>query len=92
MTAPLWCVTRGAVGTGPADAVEHPEQAKVWGFGRVIGLERPDLWGGLVDLPADLDERVLDRLAWVLAGGHGEDQVAVRGSGVLVRRLVRVSS
>ncbi|MET7575500.1 beta-ketoacyl reductase, partial [Streptomyces sp. NPDC005492] len=32
---------------------------------------------------------LLDRLSGVLSGGHGEDQLAVRASGVLARRLVR---
>ncbi|MFI6449650.1 type I polyketide synthase, partial [Kitasatospora sp. NPDC050543] len=85
--APLWCVTRGAVATGRSERVADPVQAQVWGLGRVVGLEHPERWGGLVDLPVDADERVLGRLAGVLLGG--EDQVAVRASGVFARRLVR---
>ncbi|HEY8987367.1 MAG TPA: SDR family NAD(P)-dependent oxidoreductase, partial [Streptomyces sp.] len=87
--APLWCATRGAVSTGAADRVTTPEQAAVWGLGRVAALEHPGRWGGLVDLPDVLDERALGRLAGVLAGAGDEDQLAVRGSGVFVRRLVR---
>jgi acyl transferase domain-containing protein/acyl carrier protein len=87
VTAPLWCVTRGAVSTGPADPAAHPAQAKIWGLGRVIALEHTDRWGGLVDLPADVDDRVASQMAAVIAG-CGEDQVAVRASGVLARRLV----
>ncbi|MFD9127313.1 type I polyketide synthase, partial [Kitasatospora sp. NPDC059571] len=85
--APLWCVTRGAVATGRSERVADPVQAQVWGLGRVVALEHPERWGGLVDLPEVLDGRVLARLAGVLAGG--EDQVAVRSSGVFGRRLVR---
>ncbi|RBM18945.1 beta-ketoacyl reductase, partial [Streptomyces sp. PT12] len=51
------------------------------------GLEQPGRWGGLVDLPAELDDRALTRLASVLNGI--EDQVAIRPSGVFARRLVR---
>ncbi|MEV6932310.1 beta-ketoacyl synthase N-terminal-like domain-containing protein [Dactylosporangium sp. NPDC051485] len=73
--APLWCLTRGAVHAGPADAPADPAQAQVWGFGRVAGLERPRAWGGLVDLPGgDLDP---DALLAVLAGAGGEDQSMV---------------
>ncbi|MFI6118138.1 type I polyketide synthase, partial [Kitasatospora sp. NPDC051164] len=86
--APLWCVTRGAVATGRSERVADPVQAQVWGLGRVVALEHPERWGGLIDLPEVLDDRLLGRLAAVLAGG-GEDQVAVRSSGVFVRRLVR---
>ncbi|MFG2943587.1 beta-ketoacyl reductase, partial [Streptomyces sp. NPDC048282] len=88
--APLWCVTRGAVGVGGADRVVGSVQAGVWGFGRVAALEYPERWGGLVDLPESVDGRVVDGLAAVLSGGAGEDQVAVRSAGVFGRRLVRV--
>ncbi|MGW2014045.1 type I polyketide synthase [Streptomyces sp. NPDC001927] len=84
---PLWCVTSGAVAVGPSDAVGDPATAQVWGLGRVAALERPRAWGGLVDLPAEVDGRVADRLAAVLAGD--EDQVAVRASGAFGRRLRR---
>ncbi|MBI0301205.1 SDR family NAD(P)-dependent oxidoreductase, partial [Streptomyces sp. PRKS01-29] len=89
--APLWVATRGAVSVGRSDGVVRPGQALVWGLGRVAALELPERWGGLVDLPESVDERVLGRLAGVLAGagGSGEDQVAVRASGVFGRRLVR---
>ncbi|MCS7479350.1 type I polyketide synthase [Umezawaea endophytica] len=85
-TAELWIATRGAVATGPADAVADPIAAQVWGFGRVAALEHPDRWGGLVDLPETLDARAFDRIAAILDGA--EDQVAVRGSVVHARRLV----
>ncbi|MGC9382696.1 type I polyketide synthase, partial [Streptomyces sp. MH13] len=89
VAAPLWCVTRGAVATGRSEAVTDPAQALVWGFGRTAALEHPDRWGGLVDLPGTdtADDRALTRLAGLLAGDGAEDQVAVRASGVFVRRL-----
>ncbi|MER8162634.1 type I polyketide synthase, partial [Streptomyces sp. NPDC094472] len=87
--APLWVATRGAVSTGRADGPVDPWQARVWGLGRVAALELAERWGGLVDLPETVDDRALSRLAGVLAGGQGEDQVAVRASGVFGRRLTR---
>ncbi|MFF2813007.1 type I polyketide synthase, partial [Streptomyces sp. NPDC058000] len=86
--APLWCVTRSAVSAGRTDRPHRPLQAAVWGLGRVAALEHPQRWGGLVDLPEDPDERSAAGLAAVLAGLDGEDQVAVRGTAVLARRLV----
>ncbi|MEU2213361.1 acyltransferase domain-containing protein, partial [Streptomyces hygroscopicus] len=80
--APLWCATRGAVSVGRTDPLESPEQALVWGLGRTAALEYPERWGGLVDLPQEPDERALTRLAGVLAGTGGEDQLAVRAAGV----------
>ncbi|MEV6979266.1 type I polyketide synthase, partial [Kitasatospora sp. NPDC093806] len=89
LEAPLWCVTSGAVSTGAEDAVRSPEQAQVWGLGLVLALERPERWGGLIDLPEPADERAARRLASVLAGLDGEDQVAVRDAASFARRVVR---
>ncbi|WP_338894332.1 SDR family NAD(P)-dependent oxidoreductase [Streptomyces sp. TG1A-60] len=89
--ARVWSVTVGAVSVGRADRLVSPVQAQVWGLGRVAALELPDVWGGLVDVPLVVDERVGRRLVGVLAGAGGEDQVAVRSSGVFGRRLVRGS-
>ncbi|MEU7205645.1 type I polyketide synthase [Streptomyces sp. NPDC045470] len=86
ITAPLWVATRGAVATGPDEAPTSPLQAQVWGFGRIAGLEHPDRWGGLIDLPTVLDERTGWQLATALAGSV-ENQVALRPSGALGRRL-----
>ncbi|MEU0536360.1 type I polyketide synthase [Amycolatopsis tolypomycina] len=85
--APLWVLTRGAVAATPGEGPANPVQAPAWGLGRVVGLEHPDRWGGLIDLPSTMDERAAARLAAVLAG-TGEDQVALRPSGILARRLV----
>ena len=61
----------------------------MWGLGRVIGLEDPRGWGGLVDLPEVTTARCWSRLCNLLAGKTAEDQFAIRSAGVLVRRLVR---
>ncbi|MEU1364935.1 type I polyketide synthase [Streptomyces sp. NPDC005803] len=93
-TAPVWCLTRGAVATDDADATARPvrpEQTAVWGLGAALALEAPGTWGGLVDLPAGADpgEAVLLRVCDTLSGATGEDQIAVRPEGVHARRLVR---
>ncbi|MFE3828111.1 type I polyketide synthase, partial [Streptomyces sp. NPDC059092] len=94
----LWCLTRNAVhvddpagGDRPAEGIAsapYPDQAQVWGLGRVAALEHPALWGGVIDLPDDPDGRVLGRLGRLLARPGDEDQLALRGSGVHARRLV----
>ncbi|MEV8518006.1 SDR family NAD(P)-dependent oxidoreductase [Dactylosporangium sp. NPDC051484] len=91
VTAPLWAATAGAVRVGRADTVTAAHQAMIWGLGAVAGMEYPQRWAGLIDLPGQWDERVLGRLARVLAGLDGEDQLAIRGSGVFARRLVRAA-
>ena len=61
--APLWCLTRGAVTVDRTDPLRRPSQATVWGFGRAVALDHPRRWGGLVDLPEQIEERT--------AGGPG---------------------
>ncbi|MFI7179882.1 type I polyketide synthase [Streptomyces spororaveus] len=95
--APLWAATCGAVSTGRTDRLSSVAQAQVWGLGRTASLELPLRWGGLVDLPRTPDERAAGRLADVLGGlggldGRGtEDHLAVRSTGVFVRRLARAT-
>jgi pimaricinolide synthase PimS1 len=86
--APLWCATRDAVAVSPGDPVARPAQAAVWGLGRAAALELPRRWGGLVDLPAELDAEVPRRLAAALTGTDGEDQLAIRAAGLFGRRVV----
>ncbi|TDP92882.1 type I polyketide synthase [Labedaea rhizosphaerae] len=86
----LWCATSGAVSTGRSDPLRAPEQAALWGLGRVAALEHPQRWGGLVDLPETPDERAAARLAQALGGS--ETELAVRASGVFTRRLVRAAA
>ncbi|MFE6447921.1 type I polyketide synthase [Nocardiopsis dassonvillei] len=89
ITAPLWCLTRGAVTAGAE--VTDPAAALVWGFGRVAAQEQSERWGGLIDLPAVPEKGAGEILAAFLVGERapGEDQLAVRGGEVLVRRIVR---
>jgi candicidin polyketide synthase FscE len=92
-SARLWVVTRGAVSTGSEDAPPSPEMAMVWGLGRVVSLERPEEWGGLVDLDGGPPtRRSFDGLAEALSVEDAEDELAVREDGLRVRRLVRFPS
>ncbi|OLZ59421.1 hypothetical protein AV521_45335, partial [Streptomyces sp. IMTB 2501] len=87
--ARLWSATTGAVAAVPGEPLTHPLQALIWGLGRVAGLENPGGWGGLIDLPDTFDAAIAPYLCAALAGIGDEDQLALRDTGVLVRRLVR---
>jgi myxalamid-type polyketide synthase MxaE and MxaD len=81
-------VTRGAHRVEPTDAVACG-QATLWGLGRAIAEEQPHVWGGLVDIgPALGPGESAGPLAAELAGGTGPE-VALRGGGRRVPRLVR---
>ncbi|MFE0589779.1 type I polyketide synthase [Micromonospora echinospora] len=90
-TGPLWLLTRQAVSTGPGDPIAHPAQATTWGLGLVTALEHPAHWGGLLDLPAELDPTAEGHLLRALANTDAEDQLAVRPAGLHLRRLVRAA-
>ncbi|GAA4005728.1 hypothetical protein GCM10022384_60080 [Streptomyces marokkonensis] len=92
VSAPLWCLTSGAVRAVGTDPAPDPVAAQLWGLARVVALEHPERWGGVVDLPTAQDEAALDRLVGVLSAADREDQLAVRASGVLGRRLVRAGT
>src|SRR5699024_4460575 len=82
---PVWSLTHAAV-----DACGHPISgygaAGVWGLGLVAALEQPRVWGGLVDLDEPSRAAVERALDTILDGT--QDQVAVRGTTLLARRLV----
>ncbi len=87
----LWYVTRGAQPV--AGDVIAPAQASLWGLGRVIALEQPGIWGGLIDLSPDgLAEGDAAALLAEIRHGGEEDQVALRGGERRVARLVRTTS
>jgi acyl transferase domain-containing protein len=89
----LWLVTTGA--DGPAGALvpsSGPAQASLWGLGRSLSREHPELWGGLIDLdPADSPAQAAAQLVDAVVGSDGEDQVAFRGGVRHVPRLRRTT-
>jgi acyl transferase domain-containing protein/acyl carrier protein len=86
---PLWCVTRGGVTVGSGEPLGSPVSAGLWGLGRVAGLERGTAWGGMIDVPAETGPVVWTKVANAVCGGAaGENEIAVRASGVFGRRLV----
>ncbi|MEU0138230.1 SDR family NAD(P)-dependent oxidoreductase, partial [Streptomyces sp. NPDC006296] len=92
----LWFLTHDTVTATPTDARtvrdDAPAQHMVWGLGRIAALEHPERIGGLVDLPTRPDTASGRLLAALLTGGTGEDQVALRPSGALVRRLTHADA
>ncbi|WP_328663517.1 type I polyketide synthase [Streptomyces sp. NBC_00328] len=89
LDAPLWCVTAQAVAAAPAGESADPAQAAVWGLGSSLALDLPERWGGLIDLPTDVDAETVAQLCRVLAAPGDEDQLALRGGRVFGRRMVR---
>ncbi len=89
-TGRLWAATRGAQPVSGAPA--QPAAAALWGLGRVIALELPDAWGGLIDLdPAQPPAEQARLLVEEIRAGDSEDQVAYRAGQRSVARLARAA-
>jgi len=87
-TAGTWILTRSAQAVG-GEEVLAPAQAALWGLGRVVAREHPELHCRLLDLdPARPDDEV-EHLLDMLAADDPEDQLALRGSRRHVLRLGR---
>ena len=72
----------------PAVAAHHgrlrrPARGHGVGVGLTLSLEQPDLLHGMVDVQSAMDGPARARLAAALSGTTGEDQLAVRASGLL---------
>jgi myxalamid-type polyketide synthase MxaE and MxaD len=91
--AKLWLVTRGAVCISQdTSAPVNVAQSPLWGMGRVIALEHPHLWGGMLDLPPDSPLPDVEQLlSDVLMDPPAvEDHIAYRKEQRYVARLVRI--
>ena len=84
----LWLVTAGAQVTGQ-ERGESLAQSPLWGLGKVVALEHPELACRLVDLDASSPQKQLEPLLAESSYPGAEDQVALRDRSRLVPRLVR---
>ncbi len=93
----LWIITHGVREAVSSEALPH---SSLWGLAAVIGAEHPELWGGLVDIPAGDDvgdcvvalSKVLPtsaRCILALAGGEFLAPALVPISGEPVREPLR---
>ncbi|XXX73809.1 acyltransferase domain-containing protein [Sorangium sp. So ce134] len=94
-TPKLWLVTRGAQAAGAGAAAVSVAQAPLWGLGRTLSVEHPELACARVDLRPDGGGAgaMEDALALLreLASPDGEGDVALRSSGRHVARLSRAA-
>ena len=92
VNARLWLVSRGAQPVAQQKRHCSVTQSPIWGLGRVIALEHPELWGGLIDLEEGSDEAAQVSQLWQEIGNDdpdAEDQIAFRDNRRYVPRLVR---
>ncbi|OBK23303.1 polyketide synthase [Mycobacterium asiaticum] len=82
----LFIVTRNAQPVSEGDRA-NPTHAVLWGFGRSLALEHPEIWGGLLDIDDSMPAELAAQQVLAHASGTAEDQVVFRAGNRLVPRL-----
>ena len=86
---PLCIVTRGAQTVGPHPRTLNVWQSPLWGFGRTIGLEYPEMNCLRVDLDPEQGDEQATLLLEELRRDRREPEIALRGAARYVARLER---
>ncbi|WP_193048599.1 type I polyketide synthase [Mycolicibacterium baixiangningiae] len=85
----LFVLTRNAQPIADGDRAE-PAHAVLWGLGRTLALEHPEIWGGIIDI--DQSVPGVPAARYVIAEAHSgddEDQVVYRAG---VRHVPRIQA
>jgi len=84
----LWVVTHGAQPGCLGNGAEDLAASALWGLGRTIATEHPELWGGLIDVDAPEPAAAAHAIAGALEV-RDEDQLCVRNGRIYAARLRR---
>ncbi|ACC81629.1 type I polyketide synthase [Nostoc punctiforme] len=88
--ARLWLFTQGSQPVGDELTMNSLTQAPLWGLGRVIAIEYPANWGGLVDIDTNNSpEQTAELVLGDILQPESEDHLAFRNHERYVARLVR---
>lgn len=88
----LFILTRNAQPVAEGDRA-NPAHAVLWGLGRTLALETPEIWGAMIDLDESMPAVLTARRVVDEAGsGDGEDQVVYRAGHRLVPRLQPIAA
>jgi acyl transferase domain-containing protein len=84
----LWLVSRGAHSVDGEAALISPGQSMLWGLGRVVMLEHPELRCAMIDLSPAAEPDELQQLFREITADGGEDQIAFRNGRRYAARMV----
>ncbi len=85
--AKLFLVTRNAQPIAEGDRA-NPSHGALWGLGRTLALEHPEIWGGVIDFDSSVPVQLRARQVLAEAGSTDrEDQVVYRSGRRHVPRL-----
>ncbi|GER91158.1 polyketide synthase [Dictyobacter vulcani] len=86
----LWLITNGVQAIGSSDQTIAVAQAPLWGLGRTIVYEHPELRCARVDLSTKIRLTEIQALFQSIYSNDPEDQIALRGKQRYVARLGKV--
>jgi len=90
--ARMWLVTANACAVADADRSGlQPLHAAFWGLGAALAGECGDIWGGCIDLGAEVDARAAGR-AIAARCSAGAADFALRADGCFERQLQRITT
>lgn len=87
MNPRLWVVTQNTFKGKTLNLSQTP----VWGLGRVIALEYPELWGGLIDISEEKSKNIINSLREELLNSEIASEIALTSQQRYVSRLVEYS-
>ena len=88
-SAKLWLITREAVSINNSD-LSGVGQSPIWGLGKVIALEHPELWGGIIDIGEDITSELAEQI--LIETTVTGERVALRKEQRYVARLAQCKS
>lgn len=88
VTPKLWLITQNAMPVQDDQETIAVAQAPLWGLGKTLALEHPELWGGLFDASQELETAEIEALLTEILNPDDEDYLAFRKGQRYVSRLV----
>jgi acyl transferase domain-containing protein/acyl-CoA synthetase (AMP-forming)/AMP-acid ligase II/acyl carrier protein/predicted alpha/beta-fold hydrolase len=85
----LWLITQGSQSINLPKNSLAIAQSLLWGMGKVVALEHPEYWGGIVDLSPKPEKDEIAELIAEILDSDGEDYLAFRDNNRYVARLKR---
>jgi acyl transferase domain-containing protein/acyl carrier protein len=92
----VWLATRGAQVVETIERSDDEDvrsvaiaQSPLWGLGRVLAMEHPEMWGGLIDVEGQDGAEIAAQLLEEIEGDEREDNVAWLNGQRYVARLLR---
>jgi NADP-dependent 3-hydroxy acid dehydrogenase YdfG/acyl carrier protein len=86
----IWLITYAAQAVLPKQEISL-SGSTLCGFGKVVSLEHPNMWGGIIDVDKELIEKNGQSLLSIINIDSGEDQLAIRGDKLYAARLINES-